>query len=126
VWHNRTIQCIRFPREGDGEAASGWPTSQRDGSGSVRRRRDGINRTTTDTWERGDDTVMEFIDGATHDEIAVVACVAAMVGSMGLMLLSGTAFGNSHTRSRVSPRTERVRGKVSRKVGPKTAGRDVA
>ena len=69
---------------------------------------------------------MEFIDGATHDEIAVVACVAAMVGSMGLMLLSGTAFGNSHTRSRVSPRTDRVRGKVSGKVGPKTAGRDVA
>ena len=76
--------------------------------------------------KRGDNTVMEFIDGATHDEIAVVACVAAMVGSMGLMLLSGAAFGNSRTKSRADARTNRVRGEVSRKVGPNTAGRDVA
>ena len=69
---------------------------------------------------------MEFIDGATHDEIAVVACVAAMVGSMGLMLLSGAAFGNSRTKSRADARTNRVRGEVSRKAGPNTAGRDVA
>ena len=101
----------RLPRE-----------TARDAPGS----RDGINRTTTDTWERGDDTVMEFIDGATHDEIAVVACVAAMVGSMGLMLLSGTALGNSRTQSRVDPRTDRVRGRVSRQVSPKTADRVVA
>ena len=76
--------------------------------------------------KRGDNTVMEFNDGATHDEIAGVACVAAMVGSMGLMLLSGAAFGNSRTKSRVDARTNRVRGEVSRKVWPKTAGREGA
>jgi len=69
---------------------------------------------------------MEFIDGATHDEIAVVACVAAMVGSMGLMLLSGAAFRHSGTQSRVNQRTDRIRGEVSRRVGPKTKARDVA
>ena len=67
---------------------------------------------------------MEVFDGATHNEIAVVACLAAMVGSIGLMLLSGTAFGGSATVD--AKAGERVRGEVSRRVGPTTADQDAA
>ena len=67
---------------------------------------------------------MEFLDGVTHDEIAVITCLAAMVGSIGLMLLSGTAFGNSPTVDVTAG--ERVRGEVSRRVGSTTADQDAA
>ena len=73
---------------------------------------------------RGDKAVMEFLDGVTHDEIAVITCLAAMVGSIGLMLLSGTAFGNSPTVDVTAG--ERVRGEVSRRVGSTTADQDAA
>ena len=69
---------------------------------------------------------MEFIDGATHNEIAVIACLVAMVGSMGLMLLSGAAFGNSGTQHRVTRKPDRVRGEMSRRVGPRNAEQDAA
>ena len=70
--------------------------------------------------------MMEFIEGATHNEIAVIACLAAMVGSIGLMLLSGTAFGKSAAQHGVAGKSDRVRGAVSRRVGPRGADQDAA
>ena len=70
--------------------------------------------------------MMEFIEGATHNEIAVIACLAAMVGSIGLMLLSGTAFGEAGAQHGVARKPDRVRGEVARRVGPRGADQDAA
>lgn len=124
MWHNRSIRPKRFPEEVGGEPAGCRSTSEQ--------RRGGVRPSVASYWTvprptpviRGDKAVMEFLDGATHDEIAVITCLAAMVGSIGLMLLSGTAFGNSPTVD--GKAGERVRGEVSRRVGSTTADQDAA
>ena len=70
--------------------------------------------------------MMDYLNGATDNEIAVLGCLAAMVGSLGLMLISGTVFGRSSSRGERTMESGRVRGEVSRPVGPKTADQEAA
>ena len=74
----------------------------------------------------GDDLMMDYLNGATDNEIAVIGCLAAMVGSLGLMLISGSVFGRRASRGEQSVASGRVRGEVSRPVGPKTADQEAA
>ena len=74
----------------------------------------------------GDDLMMDYLNGATDNEIAVIGCLAAMVGSLGLMLISGSVFGRTAARGEQSVESGRVRGEVSRPVGPKTADQEAA
>jgi len=70
--------------------------------------------------------MMDYLNGATDNEIAVIGCLAAMVGSLGLMLISGTVFGRSTSRGEQIMESGRVRGEVERPVGPKTADQEAA
>ena len=74
----------------------------------------------------GDNLMMDYLSGATDNEIAVIGCLAAMVGSLGLMLISGSVFGRSASRGEQSVASGRVRGEVPRSVGPKTADQEAA
>ena len=70
--------------------------------------------------------MMDYLNGATDNEIAVIGCLAAIIGSLGLMLISGSVFGRSAARGEQSVASGRVRGEVSRRVGPKTADQEAA
>ena len=69
---------------------------------------------------------MDYLNGASDNEIAMIVCLTAMVGSLGLMLISGSVFGRSGSgRGRVVV-PGRVRGEVSRPVESKTRDQEVA
>jgi len=69
---------------------------------------------------------MDYLNGATDNEIAAIACLAAMIGSLGLMFLSGGYFGRSKNDGQRSRRPGRVSGQVSRPVRPRTSEQEVA
>ncbi len=69
---------------------------------------------------------MDYLNGASDNEIAVIGCLAAMVGSLGLMFISGAVFGTSEAREQNASRTGRVRGEVSRQVGPRVSEQEAA
>ena len=69
---------------------------------------------------------MDFLSGATDNEIAVIGCLAAMVGSIGLMFLSGTVFAPADSTGQGSRQAGRVRGQVSQSVGPRSSGQEAA
>ena len=70
--------------------------------------------------------MIDYLNGASDNEIAVIGCLAAMVGSLGLMLISGSVFGRSGSgRGRVGA-PGRVRGEVTRPVESKTRDQEVA
>lgn len=74
----------------------------------------------------GDDLMMDYLNGATDNEIAVIGCLAAMVGSLGVMLISGSLFNRTASRGEQSVASGRVRGEVLRPVGPKTVDQEAA
>jgi hypothetical protein len=69
---------------------------------------------------------MDFLNGASDNEIAVIGCLAAMVGSLGLMFISGAVFRTSQTRVDANSRVGRVRGEVSRQVRPRVSEQEAA
>jgi hypothetical protein len=69
---------------------------------------------------------MDYLNGASDNEIAVIGCLAAMVGSLGLMFISGAFFGTSKAGEQNTSRTGRVRGEVSRQVGPRVSEQEAA
>ena len=69
---------------------------------------------------------MDYLNGASDNEIAVIGCLAAMVGSLGLMFISGAFFGTSEAQEQNDSRTGRVRGEVSRQVGPRVSEQEAA
>ena len=69
---------------------------------------------------------MDFLNGASDNEIAVIGCLAAMVGSLGLMFISGAVFRTSQTSVDANSRVGRVRGEVSRQVRPRVSEQEAA
>ena len=69
---------------------------------------------------------MEYLNRATDNEIAVIGCLAAMIGSLGLMFLSGTVFGRTGSDGQRSRQPGRVSGQVSKPVGPSTSNQEAA
>jgi len=69
---------------------------------------------------------MDYLNGASDNEIAMIGCLATMVGSLGLMLISGTVFGRSESGRGQVGVTGRVRGQVSRPVEPNTRDQEAA
>jgi|TARA_B100000809_G_scaffold226086_1_gene237506 hypothetical protein len=69
---------------------------------------------------------MDYLNGASDNEIAMLGCLAAMVGSLGLMLISGSVFGRSESGRGQVGVPGRVRGQVSRPVEPKTSDQEAA
>lgn len=70
--------------------------------------------------------MMDYLNGATDNEIAVIGCLAAMIGSLGLMLVSGSVFGRKVSRGEQTVESGRIHGEVSKRVGPKTADQEAA
>ena len=78
-------------------------------------------------WEPdGDKVVMDYLNAASDNEIAMIGCLAAMVGSLGLMLISGTVFGRSQSGRRQVGLPGRVRGEASRRAEPRTRDQEAA
>jgi len=69
---------------------------------------------------------MDYVNGASDNEIAMIGCLAAMVGSLGLMLISGTVFGRPESGRQQAGPPSRVRGEVSELAEPKTRNQDAA
>lgn len=74
----------------------------------------------------GDEAVMDYLSGASDNEIAVIGCLAAMVGSLGLMFLSGTVFARADSTGQDSRQAGRVHGQVSQTVGPRSTDQEAA
>ena len=51
----------------------------------------------------GDNSVLDLLNSTTDNEIAVIGCVAALLGSAGLMVLSGALFGGRRAAARSVP-----------------------
>lgn len=61
--------------------------------------------------------MMEFLNTATDNEMAVMACLAVLGGSLGMMLLSGTIFGKPQINATdAGTRSAHLRGEVGRPV----------
>ncbi len=61
--------------------------------------------------------MMEFLNTATDNEMAVLGCLAALGGSLGVMLLSGTIFGRPQGKATdAGRRSAHLRGEAGRTV----------
>ncbi len=65
--------------------------------------------------------MMEILNGATDNQIAVLGGVVALVGSMGLMMLTGAVFSPRANQSSTRRRPGRIQGQVDRPVQARTS-----
>jgi len=70
----------------------------------------------------GDAAVMDFLRGSTDNEMAIVGCLVVLLGSAGMMVLSGTIFRRETRRRTVA----RVRGQAKRSVISRRAEERIA
>ena len=69
--------------------------------------------------------MMDFLRGATDNEMAIVGCLVVFLGSAALMALSGTVFGRKSARGRQVLFT-RVRGQVKQSVSAQRSKERIA
>ena len=69
--------------------------------------------------------MMDFLRGSTDNEMAIVGCLVVLLGSAGLMAVSGTIF-RRETRHRNDGTAVRVRGQAKRPVISRRAEERIA
>ena len=119
IWENRTERYSR-----NRSTALGWGAGgglKRSGFG----RRKRLMRSPRNALV-GDNSVLDLLNSTTDNEIAVIGCLAAMVGSLGLMFLSGTVFARADSTGQGSRQAGRVHGQVSQTVGPRSTDQEAA
>lgn len=72
--------------------------------------------------------MLDFLNTATDNEMAVLGCLAVLFGSLGMMFLSGAAFGTAggETDEAGGDRSSHVRGELDRPAGRRAADQEAA